>query len=110
MPCRLDDRAAAWFQLSMRAGGEDGLDERFGYVRRQRGALVFKRRSSKLDCRLVPRQVLPTIHAHVQMVIELDPGRRGQLAGQVVAHELRELAAGHDEVTSGEVLRSIGVI
>src|SRR5258706_1167225 len=96
----------AWFQLGAGAGGKDGFDQRFGHVRRQRGALVLECQPSELDRRFIPRQVLPAVHAQVQMMVELGSGGRGQLAGQIVAHEFRELAAGHDEVTSERILPS----
>src|SRR6266496_2801091 len=40
------------------------------------------------------------------MVVEFGSGGGGQLARQIVGHEIREFAAGHDEVTSEGILPS----
>lgn len=96
----------ARFQLLTGAGGEDGLDQRFGYVWWQGSAVVFEGGASKLHGRLIPGQVLAAIHAQAQMVVEFGSGVCGQLACQIVGHEIRELAAGHDGVTSKGILPS----
>jgi len=38
------------------------------------------------------------------MVVELAPERRRQFTGQVIAHEIGELATGHDRTTSPQIL------
>jgi len=83
---------------------QNGGDEIFRDLGRQRRVIVFERALAKLHGLFVAGEVPVAVRAHPQVVIERSADLGGQFVRQVVRDEVGEFAAGHDTATSQKIL------
>src|SRR5262249_26469231 len=86
------------------ARGQNGIDQFGRHARRHGCIVVVECGSPEADRSIVTGQVAPAVRADLEMLLEPGTFFECQLACQIVADEVRQLATGHDAATSQKIL------